>query len=516
MSQIAIEPSEEPADSPAPRRQSPGFFSTEHLNSDLKGRSVRAGAATVATQAATFLLKLGSVPIMARLLTPSDFGLVAMVAVVTGFVLMFKEAGLDTATIQRAEINHGQVSTLFWINVALSLALMAVLICLAPAVAWFYGEPRLVWITLASAATIPLGGVCIQHQALMRRQLRFGTIGIIAVTAHTLGVVVGISTAALGAGYWAIIAWDAVSLAATAAMLWGMCPWRPGLPRRNTGVRPMLALGGNLTMSSFLMYVRRNLDTLLVGAAWGPTALGVYVKAYQLLVVPMREINAPMTVVTRPVLSRLQDQPNRFRRYYGAALEIIVLCGMPIAAFAFAASHNVIVVVLGEQWTDCIPVFRALAPAMFVSTFNVAAGWVFVALGRTREMLKADILMTSVVVCAFLVGLSWGPVGVAAAFSISYSVTFPFVIAYAYKNSPVRLHDFGAILWRPSFASTVGVATLFLLPSTSDIGSTPFFSLVIQAAVFTAAYLGAFAALPGSYACLQRMIEIWRAFRFSA
>jgi PST family polysaccharide transporter len=216
-------------------------------------------------QAANFVLKLGSTAVLARLLTPADFGLIAMVTAVTGFVEMFKEAGLSMATIQRAEINHRQISTLFWINLGLSILLMFVVVGLAPAVAWFYGEPQLLWITIALGAMFPLGGLTIQHVALLRRQMRFGTLVSIDVTSNAVGIAAAITAAAFGARYWALVIMMAASGAANAALVWITCPWVPGLPKRGAGVRPMLAFGGNLTGFAFINYWARSADNVLIG-----------------------------------------------------------------------------------------------------------------------------------------------------------------------------------------------------------------------------------------------------------
>ena len=223
------------------------FFDTEYLKTDLKGRSVRGGAVTMAAQGVTFFIRMGSTMVLARLLTPQDFGLIAMVTAVTGFVVMFKDMGLSMATVQKAEINHGQISTLFWINVVLSLGVMLVTAALAPAIAWFYGEPRLTWITLALAGAFVFGGLTVQHQALLRRSMRFGTLALIGIIGMLVGIVAAIIAAWYGAGYWALVIMQLSGAIAGAIAVWVACGWRPSLPVRCSGVREMLAFGGNLT-----------------------------------------------------------------------------------------------------------------------------------------------------------------------------------------------------------------------------------------------------------------------------
>jgi len=148
------------------------YINVDDVSSDIKKRAVRGGAYTALSQAGMFVIRFGSTAVMARILVPADYGLIAMTAVVTGFVGMFKDAGLTMATIQKQNVTHRQVSTLFWINVALGCLIAAALIALAPAVAAFYKEPKLVGITRALALGFVFGGFTLQHLALLRRRLR--------------------------------------------------------------------------------------------------------------------------------------------------------------------------------------------------------------------------------------------------------------------------------------------------------------------------------------------------------
>src|SRR6266481_547582 len=168
---------------------------TDHLLSDLKGRTISGAFITIVAQGAQFLLSLVSIMVLARLLTPKDFGLFAMVTTVMGYLRVFKDAGLSTATVQREGITHAQVSNLFWINVAVSGAISLVVAASAPTIAWFYREPRLVPITLALSITFLLSGLTIQHTALLNRQMRFMAIPIIQAGWVLIGVAVGIAMA---------------------------------------------------------------------------------------------------------------------------------------------------------------------------------------------------------------------------------------------------------------------------------------------------------------------------------
>ena len=216
--------------------------------------------------------------VLARLLVPSDFGLVAMVTAITGFVAIFRDCGLPAATIQRAEITRAQISTLFWINCGLGLVLMLVVLALSPVIAWFYHEPRLLWITGALSIAFAITGVAVQHQALLRRQMRFKTLAMIDVLSMAFGVSIGMAMAWVGFGYWSLVGVTFGSTLLNSALVWLKCDWRPDTFRRRVGARSMLAFGGHLMGFDVLNYFTRNFDNVLIGRALGSIALGVYSK----------------------------------------------------------------------------------------------------------------------------------------------------------------------------------------------------------------------------------------------
>ena len=255
-------------------------FSTEHLHADLKGRSVRGGMLTLSSQGAMFVMQSVSTVVLARLLLPADFGLVAMVTAITGLGQAFSDLGLSEATIQRQEISHHQVSTLFWINVAIGMTLTLATIALAPVMAWFYRDPRLKGITFLVSLTFLIGGLRVQHDALIRRQMRFVALAIRDVAAYAVAVPVAIIMAWRGAGYWAIVALPLILNFTGMALSWVIVRWIPGLPRRGAKVGSMIVFGGNVAASYVIMAVNRSADAVLTGWYWGAGPLGLYSRAY--------------------------------------------------------------------------------------------------------------------------------------------------------------------------------------------------------------------------------------------
>ena len=425
------------------------FFDTEYLKTDLKGRSVRGGAVTMAAQGASFFLQMGSTVVLARLLTPQDFGLIAMVTAVTGFVLMFKDMGLSMATVQKAEVNHAQISTLFWINVGLSLGVMLVIAALAPAIAWFYNEPRLTWITLALAGAFVFGGFTIQHQALLRRNMRFGSLALIQIISMSVGILTAIIAAWYGGGYWSLVLMQLATAITSAIAVWVVCGWRPGLPVRRSGVREMLVFGGHLTFFNIISYFSRNLDNILIGWRWGSGPLGLYSKAYGLLMLPLRQINAPLSAVAIPVLSRLQEEPERYRRFYCRLLNVIAFITMPLVLGMAAVSEQLVYILLGKQWLRAATIFKILAFVAVAQPLAQTRGWLLVSLGQTRRYIYWGLISGSAVVVSFIVGLPWGPVGVAFCYTVcGYMLLYP-AYKFAFRYSPIKMKDLYYAIRRP-------------------------------------------------------------------
>ena len=485
-------------------KPNPGdYFDTLHLQTNLGRRTLRGGFVTIASQGIKFFLGIGTAVVLGRLLTPQDYGLIGMVVVVTGFVSMFKDLGLANATIQREEINAKQISTLFWVNVALTAAIVLLTAALAPIVAWFYGDSRLTLITTVYAIGFIFGGLTVQHEALLRRQMRFTALAVIDLVSLLAGIATAIVLAWYGAGYWALVANQlAVGLTNTVAV-WVLCPWRPGLPVRQSGVRSMLAFGRNLTGFSIVNYFARNLDNMLIGKFWGSQQLGFYAKAYQLLVLPIDQINAPIAAVALPALSRLKDSPERYRQAYLRILEKIAMLTMPGMALLIATSDWVIQLVLGAQWIGASRIFAILGVVGLVQPIANTVGWLFITQGRTRELFHWGLIGSSIIVVAIVAGLPWGATGVAASYSIVFLVIVtPLLFWFVSREGPVTSLDFYRTVAPSACASVCVFGALSLLRRTTEI-TNAFAGLMIGSALAAAVTLIVLAALPRGRSALQ-------------
>jgi PST family polysaccharide transporter len=338
-------------------------LATDHLTHDLGRRSRRGGAVLLSAQMVRVLAQMATLVVLARLLPPSAFGLLAMVAAIGAVLDLVKEFGLSAATIQKQNISHAQVSALFWINAGVGAALSLGLFLAAPLLARFYGQPELEavarWLALAFAAS----GLTVQHWALLRRQMRFGAIAGLETTADLLSFGTAIGLAVAGVGYWALVAQRLVSPILLMLGSWALCRWRPARPARTAGVSGLLGFGASVTGSGLAVAFSRSIDQILIGWLWGPALLGLYERTTRLLLMPINTINAPVYAAAMPALSRLTDQPARYRSMFGQVMQKLALLTMPAFALAAVTADWVVQILLGPSWVEAVPLVALPAGA---------------------------------------------------------------------------------------------------------------------------------------------------------
>jgi O-antigen/teichoic acid export membrane protein len=476
-------------------------FRTDHLKDNLGKRAVRGGMVTISAQAIKFLALFAATTIFGRLLTPDDYGLIGMVAVVTGFVSMFKDLGLSAATIQREHISAREISTLFWINVGISLTATVFTILIAPGVAWFYAEPRLMLITIAFTPAFLFGGLTVQHEALLRRQMRFIALAALEISSLVIGLVVGIWMALRGAGYWSLVANQLVLSFVYVCGIWAVCGWIPGMPVRNSGVRSMLAFGGNFTGFSIVNYFGSNLDNLLVGKTWGAQQLGFYAKAYQLLLLPIDQINTPISAVAVPSLSRLADETERYKRAYSRILEKLTLVTMPLAAFMIVSSDWLVRLVLGPQWDATARIFSILGFAAFLLPVLNSTGWLFITQNRTREMFRWGLVEIGMRVLSIVAGLPWGAKGVALGIVIRMFIEAPILFWFVGRKGPVSARDLYSGMASSSLAFLASLIALLTLRTFFHVTS-PIIGILLAMGMTTGITVLMLLALPRGRATL--------------
>jgi len=424
------------------------IFDTDHLKADVKQHAIKGAGATVFSNVMDYVIQMVGTIVLARLLRPEDFGLIAMV---TAFSILFQNFGMrgfTEATIQSEELDHRMVSTLFWIHIGISIALAAAFIAISPALAWIYKEPRLVLIAVAISANFLLFALATQHIALLTRNMQFWKVAAVEIGANTLSVVVAITFAMNGGEYWSLVARRVSIPLGWVIIAWLLCRWVPGLPGRGTGVGKMVKFGMNTFGNFAVNYVTRNLDKVLIGWKHGSQSLGFYDRAYYLFVMPVNQLSYPLTNVAVSALSKLHDDAERFKDYYLKSLSILAFIGMPLSAVLTLIGRDFILLLLGSQWGKAGEVFSFFGPGIGIMLIYGTHGWLHLSLGKADRWFRWGILELAVTALFFLAGLPFGVTGVAVAYVLSIFVLCGPGLWYAGLPINLSISTVVGVIWK--------------------------------------------------------------------
>lgn len=433
-------------------------FSTEHLVEDLKGRTVRGVSVTTVAQVFKFAIQMTSIYVLARLLSPEDFGLVAMVTVITGLLDKFKDGGLSMATIQRPQVTHGQISNLFWINFALGLVLTLLTLIGAPLIAWLYQQPPLLGIASAISTSFIVEAIAIQHSALLTRQMRFKELAFIDVLSMAMGVAIAIVAAWTGWGYWALVVMPLSTSISRTVLVWVITQWIPSWFHRGTGVQSLLDFGLQLTGANLVGYFSSNLTPFMVGLIGGPLQLGLFNRSNTLTAIPATQVLSPITQVLQPALARIASDPARFRRTALSLVRKICLLAMFVTVTMVVTADWIVEIVLGPGWGEAVTYFRLVAVFAIVQPIGNLIAIMLTAQGKPDVLLRWNLIMLVVITISIVIGARWGAMGVVAAYSLSgLLIRFPLLVLW---SSPY-LHFKASDLAKSVFPITVLALLLF-------------------------------------------------------
>jgi O-antigen/teichoic acid export membrane protein len=467
---------------------------------ELPGRSVQSGLAQLGSHSLQVVLLIGSGMAMARLLRPIDFGLLAMVSTLTSFVESFRHFGLPQAALHRDDLTQSQISAVFWHVARLtSLTVLAMLLA-APLLALFYGEARLIAITACLSLAVAVRGSTAVHETLLMRRLQFSGLVRVELAALAVSLTVGLSLAVAGAGYWALVAQASVLAAAHAGALWWSVPWRPARrqarPLQDPAVRELFGYGRNVTRFQMLTHIGRNTDRVVVGYFSGASSLGFYDAAYRWSLYPIQQVLAPLTNVAVASLSRVRGDAETYRIACRRALLPVFSVLIPVLAFLALEADGFIRILLGEQWLPAIPLFRILCIGAIGSSIIKITRWLFLAEGQTARQLRWGLVFTPVMVVVTLLGVPWGPVGVAVGYTAGTWLMVPSAVRTCLRESVLRPRDIYSVATRPAIAAVTAAALTWLAGEALPGGMEPLPAFLLDAFVFGAVYVVGWLAQP--------------------
>jgi O-antigen/teichoic acid export membrane protein len=399
-------------------------------------QALRGGAISVTMQYGNAVLQILSAIVLARLLTPEDFGLVAIITILTSFAPSLIDFGLGDAAVQRIKITRGQVSSLFWLSIGIGLAIAVVLAACGAMIAWIFREPRLEAIAVYSSPTFILCGLSTQHLALLRRRMEFATISKVVILGSLAGFAAALVAAVCGYGYWALVVRPIANALTVAIGAWYVCPWRPGFPAFDNEVTSMVRFGWHVVSYLFLNCIARVIDRIALGFFYSVEVVGQFQNAVSLYDNYFAALS-PLHNVASAALSKLQSNPTVLRQEYEAALSILSFFVMPAAAILSVTGQDLTTTLLGEKWRAAGLILSILALRGIPQVVEWSQGWIHLAIGRADRWRNWGIVTFAIHLVAVLAGLPFGPAGIAAAIVIA---NFLFAIpAVSYAGRPIGI-----------------------------------------------------------------------------
>lgn len=474
-----------------------GTFRPLTEGSELRRLAVRGAAATVGAQGLTLAVRLVSTVVLARLLTPADFGVVTMVTTFSLLLTSFGINGFTEAIIQRDRIDRHLASNLFWVSLAIGSVLTIGFAAVGPILARLYRNPLVGPVAVAISAAIFVGSASIIHIALLKRSMRFAAVSANDVVAAAVNTAVSILLALKGWGYWALVAGIVSQAISSTIGAWCICGWIPSLPRRGVQTGAILGFAANVYGRFSANYFARNFDNLLIGWKFNAASLGFYKKAYDLFALSATQLTGPLHNVALAALSRLKHDPARFKRQLTNSLSIVAFIGMAVGADLTIVGKDGVRLVLGPNWSESGRIFELLGPGIGIMLLYNTVGWIHLSIGKPGRWLRWTLIETAATALLFVLLLPWGPAGIAVAWSVSYWTLL--IPAFWYAGRPIGfgVSSLIAAVWRYVVAALIaGAACAVITPSilTSAVARSAAEALeliVAKSLLFAILYLGA-------------------------
>lgn len=393
---------------------------------NLGARAIAGGRAVAVVQVLRFGLQLLGMIALSWLVSPADFGLVAIVVAVLGVADVLRDLGLSTAAVQARTLSSQQASNLFWLNLLVGVLMAGMALVGAPMISSVAGDDRLIGIASALSVSVVLNAAQPQFQANLLRSLQFERVAVTELASVGIGLIAGVVMAVMGWGYWALVGQILSQAAALLLLRVAVSSFRPGLPRRGAEMRGLLTFGANLAGPQVLVYLSSNLDTIIMGARYSPDSVGQYRRASQLVSLPLVQLMTPLTSVAVAALSRCVEESDRFWRYFRRAQ---MASGYPAAIGLALGAINagwLVELLFGPAWQQTASFLRILCLAGVLQITAYPLYWAFLALGRTRDHLGFSIVSRSILVISVLVGSLFGEFGVPLGYVVGVAIGWPF------------------------------------------------------------------------------------------
>ncbi|WP_375504710.1 lipopolysaccharide biosynthesis protein [uncultured Jatrophihabitans sp.] len=452
------------------------------------GAAARRGVAwTAASKLAIQLVQFGTTVVLARLLTPTDYGLVAIVLVFTAFASLFTDLGLGAAIVHRSDPDHETLSTAFWLNALSGLALTGLFCGLAYPLALLFGHRSLTGLIMVGSIGFTISLYVVQL-ALLEKSMNFRLIAKIEFSAVVIYTVATVTLALLHFGPYSLVLGNLVQVLFTTTMMSRAVSWRPTKTFSRTAVRQLWAYSGHLVGFNIINYWGRNSDNLLIGKFLGAAPLGIYARSFNLMMLPVQQVTGVLGRVLFPAFARLAEDRERLREAYARTVVVMTTVAFPVSVGLACCATPFVSVLYGPRWVSVGPVLAILALSAPPQVISGAVGPLFQALGLTAAQFRRGLVSTLVGVVAIVVGLHWGVRGVAVGLLVRSWVMLPYTSRIAWRRIGLTAAFVLRRAW-PVVTSAAVMAVAMLLIRRPVEGQPDAVVLVVQVVVGNAAYL---------------------------
>lgn len=456
----------------------------------LRNKTITALKWTAFARVAQQLMQFLVVLILMRILTPQDFGLVAMVTVITGFINIFGELGLTAVIVQRQDITDGQKSSAFWLTIVFGVVLAALTSLFAPIIALFYGKPVLFGMTIVISVNFIFSSFSLVQQALLKREMAFKALTLRDVISQACGGITGIVMAILGAGVWALVAQSLVVGCSGAVLIWNYSHWRPKLQFKFTDLTEMIPAGGRITGFNCVNYFGRNADSILIGKFLGAAELGFYGFAYRIMMLPLQNVSGIISTVFLPAFSKIQSNTQKVGAVYLRLVKAVAMVAYPLMAFVIVVAPELVSIFFGEKWRAAVVPLRVLCFCGAIQSVLTTTGTILLSQDQSKLYLELGVKGNIVIVAAIIVGLSYGINGVALAYTLVHIGWWAYAQIKTNRAVGISHADFVENLLPPAIGSSLLLVLLFgykvIFPLSGVVG---FIAIAIFTLVTYAGYL---------------------------
>lgn len=417
------------------------FFEANREGSDIGKKALRSGSIALVARFVGAAIQLVTTMVLARLLMPNDYGLVAIITALTSFAPMLIDLGLTESTVQKPKITAAQVSSLFWISIGVACLMALILVAASPILASLYHQPALAGIASASGITLVIYSLSLQHGALLRRALRFKDIAAIEISGALCGAGVAIAMAVFEFGFWALVVRGITTALIITLGSWLRCNWKPGRPKLDTEVKSMLRFGLRMSFGTIATISSNSADRVIMGFMHSPATIGIYQNAFVLYGNALEAITQPLGKVGTSTLTKLRGDHAQFLMKYLTALSSVSFFSMPAFAILAVIAKDLVPLLLGDKWIQSGIILSIFALRGIVHVIETSQTWLHIPLGRPERWGKWAILTACVQVAAIAAGLPFDAIGVAISIVLVRSILAIPSVLYAGRPLDLRFRN---------------------------------------------------------------------------